>query len=116
MNEINISRFKAAQIVKKYYEEYYSNMVNIDVKPKLENNDLVILVKKKSRLNKKIISLTEKINEGKIIEIIKKYMQKRDCYIENIMIEPYFHNLNIRYNGEFNLEEKRNYFIKKKAR
>lgn len=108
MNEINISRFTASNIVKKYYQEYYSNMVNIEVKTKLENNDLLMMIKKKSRLNKKIITLTETINEGKISSIIKEYMKKRECYIENIMFEPYFHNLNIRYHGnEFDLENKR---------
>ena len=112
MNEINISRFTASKIVKEYYEEYYSNMVNIEVKTKLENNDLLMTVNKKSKLNKKIINITETNNEGKITTIIKEYMKKRECYIENIIIEPYFHNLNIRYNGEFNLEEKRNNFMK----
>lgn len=116
MNEINISRFTASKIVKKYYEEYYSNMVNIEVKTKLENNDLLMIIKKKSKLNKKLITITDTINEGKISSIIKEYMKKRECYIENIMIEPYFHNLNIRYNGEFSLEENKNNFMKiKKA-
>lgn len=112
MNEINISRFTASKIVKKYYEEYYSNMVHIEVKTKLENNDLLMIIKKKSKLNKKIISLTETINEGKISTIIKEYMENKNCHIENIMYEPYFHNLNIRYNGEFNLLENKKGFIK----
>ena len=112
MNEINISRFTASNIVKKYYEEYYSNMVNIEVKTKLENNDLLMVIKKKSRLNKKMITLTETINEGKISSIIKEYMKKRNCKIESILYEPYFHNLNIRYTGEFNLVEKKKGFMK----
>lgn len=112
MNEINISRFTASNIVKKYYEEYYSNMVNIEVKTKLENNDLLMVIKKKSKLNNKTITLTETINEGKISSIIKEYMEKRNCNIENILYEPYFHNLNIRYTGEFNLVEKKKGFMK----
>ena len=112
MNEINISRFTASNIVKKYYEEYYSNMVNIEVKTKLENNDLLMVIKKKSKLNNKTITLTETINEGKISSIIKEYMKKRNCNIENILYEPYFHNLNIRYTGEFNLVEKKKGFMK----
>lgn len=116
MNEINISMFTASNIVKKYYEESFSNIAKIEVKPKLENNDLLMVIKNKTKVNNKTIIVSETINEGKISSIIKEYMKKRNCYIENIMYEPYFHNLNIRYNGEFNLVEKKKGFMKiKKA-
>lgn len=116
MNRINISRFTAGKIVKKYYEQYYSNMVNIKVKTKLENNDLLMIIKKESKLNGRIMTSTEIINEGKVSSIIKEYMEKRECYIENISFEPYFHNLDITYNGKFNLVEKKKGFMKiKKA-
>ena len=46
MKEVHISRYSAAKIVKKYYEEYYDNIVNIRVKQKLENNDLIMIVRK----------------------------------------------------------------------
>ncbi|MBP3461410.1 MAG: hypothetical protein J6K21_03265 [Bacilli bacterium] len=100
MKEVNISRYSAAKIVKKYYEEYYDNIVNIRVKQKLENNDLIMIVRKQTKLNGKNISLIETINEGEVSNIIKKYMEKNMCYIDNIIFEPYFHNLNIRYHGE----------------
>jgi Glu-tRNA(Gln) amidotransferase subunit E-like FAD-binding protein len=116
MNEINISRFTASRIVKEYYEEYYFNMVNIKVKPKLENNDLIMIVKKQTKLKGKNISLTETITEGKISNIIKEHMEKKECYINNIIFEPYFHNLNIRYNGnEFNFMNKKGFMKIKDA-
>lgn len=116
MNEINISRFTASNIVKEYYEDYYSDMVNIKVKTKLENNDLLMIVKKQTKLNGKNISLTDTINEGQISNIIKKYMEQQGCYVDDIIFEPYFHNLNIRYHGnEFNLKEKRGFMKIKEA-
>ena len=112
MNEISISKFTAANIVKDYYEDYYSNIVNIKVIPKLVNNDLLMVVKKNSKLNGTTISLTDIINEGQISSIIKEHMKKNNCEIESIMYEPYFHNLNIRYSGEFKLKENKKVFIK----
>lgn len=106
MKEINISRYRALNIVKKYYEEYYDNMVNIKVKQKLRNNDLTMIVKKQTRLNGKSITTIEIINEGQISNVIRKYMEKNMCYVDNIIFEPYFHNLNIRYHGnEFKIYE-----------
>ena len=33
-------------------------------------------------------------------------MEKNMCYVDNIIFEPYFHNLNIRYHGnEFKIYE-----------
>lgn len=99
MNEINISRYTASNIVKEYLKNYYSNIVTIKVKSKLENNDLIMVVKKQSKLRGRNITITENLNEGKISDIIKKYMEMNNCFIDNIMFEPYFHNLNIRYHG-----------------
>lgn len=108
--EVNISRYTANKIVKDYYNDYYDNIVNIKTKIKLNNDGLSIIVKKYTKLNKKAIYLTETINEEKISFIIKEYMKKYDCYIDNIIFEPYFYNLNIRYHGNnfnFNLNNKK---------
>ena len=102
IQEKTISRFTAAKIVKKCLTEYYSDMVNIKVKSKLENNDLTMIIKKQSNLNGKVISTTEVINQGEITQIIKNYYDN----VVDTMFEPYFHNLIIRYYGRINLNKK----------
>lgn len=97
--ELNISKNTASKIVKEYYTNYYDGMVNIKTKAKIENNDLYITLKKQTSLNGKNISLTETLTEGQISNVIKEYMEEQECYVDNIMFEPYFHNLNIRYHG-----------------
>jgi C-terminal processing protease CtpA/Prc len=65
-----------------------------------------MIIRKQTKLNGINISLTETINEEKISSIIKKYMDKYECYVDNITFEEYFHNLNVRYHGmEFKIRE-----------
>lgn len=106
--EKNISKHTANKIVKEYFNEYYNEMVNIKTKVKMEGNDLLIIVKKITKINNKNVVKTEILNEGKISNIIREYMAKEDCIVDNIIFEPYFHNLNIRYHGnEFELHNKK---------
>ena len=102
INEMTISKHTAAKIVKKCLTEYYNDMVSIKVKPKLENNDLTMIVKKQSNLNGKSISTTETINQGEITNIIKNYYDN----VVDTIFEPYFHNLTIRYYGRISLNKK----------
>jgi hypothetical protein len=102
IREITISRFTASKIIKQYLEEYYSNMVNIKVKTKIENNDLTMIIKKQSKLNGKTILLTEKINQAEITNMIKNYYDN----VVDTIFEPYFHNLIIRYYGRISINKK----------
>ena len=36
MNEINISKFTAAKLLEKYYDYHYCDLVDVKVKPKIE--------------------------------------------------------------------------------
>lgn len=100
MNEINITKKKAMEIIKEYYIEDYDNMINIKVEDDSKQKDLVMKVTKQSKLRGKNIVNTDIIYEGQISEYIKKYMEKHNCFVDNIIFDPYFHNLNIRYHGE----------------
>lgn len=93
MNKTVISRFKAASMVKESLTEYYDNVVKIKVKPKIVRYDLYMIVKKYSKLNGKVISVTEVINREEIFEIIKRHYTD----IESIMFDPCFNNLFIDY-------------------
>lgn len=106
MKEVTISRYTASKIIKKYLEEYYNGFVNIKTKTKIKDNDLYVLVKKVSRLNHKKISEIEAYNERQIYNIIKEYMETKGCEVENILYEPSFNNLKIRFRGRLNLNNK----------
>lgn len=88
---------KASKIIKKYYEDYYDNLVSIKVKPKTEFNDLYMIVKKQSNINGKKITENMVIHEWQIFAIIKQYYEKRNYEVYNINYEYYFHNIHITY-------------------
>lgn len=100
MNKINISRYTAAKMVHDYMVFHYCNTVDVKIKPKLEGNDLTMIVKMKSVLNNKKIVETRILNEGQIALELKDYFKIKGCRIENIVFEPYFHNISIDYEGE----------------
>lgn len=100
MNEMTISRFTAAELIKEYYEYHYFDLVNVKVKPKLEGNDLCMKVKIISVLNHKRLVENITLNQGQITTLLNDYMEINYCKIHKITFEPYFHNINIKYSGE----------------
>lgn len=113
MKEINFSRYMASKIVKQYLEEYYYNLVKISVKTKLENNDLSMIVKKKSKINGKKIEEISTLNQGEISTIIEKFLNSKTRNIYSVNTVPYFHNLNVIYDGqEIKIKRKKGLIIK----
>lgn len=113
MQEKNISKYTAAKLIEKYYQYHFCDLISVKAKPKIENNDLYILVKIQSVLNHRKIVEKIILNEGQIKNILMDYLEINYCSVDDISYEPYFHNLNIRYNGSLNLEPKKG-FIKMK--
>ena len=115
MNEINISKFTAAKLLEKYYDYHYCDLVDVKVKPKIEQNDLYMIVKIVSTLNHKKIIERIILNEGQIKNLIAEYLEINYCSVEDINYEPYFHNLSIRYYGDLNLSYKKGFMKRKEV-
>lgn len=113
MQESIISKFTTAKLLEKYYRYHYCDLVNVKVKPKVEQNDLYMIVRLQSTLNHKKVVEKEILNEGQIKKLLTDYLEINYCTVESIDYEPYFHNLNIKYDGDFNLETKKS-FVKMK--
>lgn len=106
MNRISISRYTAAKMVHEYMEYHYCGTIDVKIKPKLEENDLTMIVKMKSVINNKKITEIRVLNEGQIADELTDYFELKGCSVNNIMFEPYFHNISIEYEGELNLNKK----------
>ena len=109
MKEASISKYTVAKLIKRYYEMHYYNLINVSVKPKLEQNDLYMIVKLQSVLNHKKIVEKNILNEGQIKNIIMEFLEINYCSVKDINYEPYFHNLNIKYDGSLDLEPKKGF-------
>ena len=105
MNRINISRHTAAKMIHEYMIYHYCGTVNVRIKSKLEENDLTMIVKLKSVFNNKRITEIKVLNEGQIADELKDYFEMKGCTVDNIVFEPYFHNISIDYDGELNIKK-----------
>lgn len=107
MKEQIISKFRAAKLVQKYYTFHYYDLVDVKTKIRMKGNKMFLDVKMISIVNHKKIVESITIDEAEILSTICDYMDVHCCKVHNINFEPNFHNVNIKYEGDFDFDIKK---------